>query len=83
MTMASEKQMEKIGASRGCEDHDFDLVHELDKRLSFLWRCDQYIANAEGNSELQSFWRDLKKTEKKNVDRLRELVIAEAKKGCF
>lgn len=55
MTMASEKQMEKIGASRGCEDHDFDLVHELDKRLSFLWRCDQYIANAEGNSELQSF----------------------------
>ncbi len=31
MTMASEKQMEKIGASRGCEDHDFDLVHELDK----------------------------------------------------
>ena len=32
MTMASEKQMEKIGASRGCEDHDFDLVHELDKR---------------------------------------------------
>ena len=55
MTMASEKQVEKIGSSRGCEDHDYDLIHELDKRLCFLWRCDQYIANAEGNSDLQTF----------------------------
>jgi hypothetical protein len=83
MTMAAEKQVEKIGTSRGSKDHDYDLIHELDRRLGFLWRCDQYIANAEGNSDLQTFWRDLKRAEQKNVERLRELVVGEVKKGCF
>jgi hypothetical protein len=47
MTLAAEKTLEHIGESKGIEDHDHDLVHELSKRLDALWRYDQYIANAE------------------------------------
>ena len=67
MTLAAEKELEHIGETRGCEDHDYDLIHELSRRLEFLWRCDQYIANAEGKSDLQAFWRDIKHQEERNV----------------
>ena len=83
MTMTAEKQMEHIGESRGSADHDRDLVHELDKRLDALWRYDQYIANADGKSELQSLWRDIKKQELKNVDRLKQLIAGEIRNDCF
>ena len=58
MTMTAEKQHEQIGASRGMEDHDYDLVQELARRLRFMWHCDQYIANAEKDAKLQNLWRD-------------------------
>lgn len=83
MTLAAEKELEHIGETRGCEDHDYDLVHELSRRLEFLWRCDQYIANAEKKPELQEFWRDIKRQEQKNVKQLKQLVCGEIKKGCF
>ena len=60
MTLASEKQIEHLGETCGCADHDHDLVHELNKRLDALWRYDQRIANAAGHPALQTFWRNLK-----------------------
>ena len=75
--MAAEKQHEKIGATKGLEDHDYDLVRELSRWLTFLWHCDQYIANAEGDPALQSLWRDLKKTEQDCVKRLRQQIATE------
>jgi hypothetical protein len=81
--MAAEKQHEKIGATKGLEDHDYDLVRELSRWLTFLWHCDQYIANAEGDPALQSLWRDLKKTEQDCVKRLRQQIATEVNKGCF
>jgi hypothetical protein len=83
MTMAAEKQIEKIGTTKGCEDHDYDLIRELSRRLGFLWHCDQYIANADGNTQLQSLWRDLKKNEQDCVKRLRQQIADEVSKGCF
>lgn len=83
MTLAAEKQMEHIGESCGCADHDHDLIHELGKRLDSLWRFDQYIANADGKADLQAFWRDLKEQERRNVERLKQLVAEEVKNGCF
>lgn len=83
MTLAAEKELEHIGETRGCEDHDFDLIHELSKRLESLWRCDQYIANANGHAHLQEFWRDIKRQEQKNVKCLKQLVCDEIKAGCF
>ena len=83
MALAAEKEMEHIGETSGCADHDHDLVHELSKRLDALWRYDQYIANAEDHADLQKFWRDMKAQEKKNIDRLKQLVAAEIQNNCF
>ena len=83
MTLAAEKEMEHIGESCGCQDHDHDLIHELGKRLDSLWRCDQYVANAEGHRKLQAFWRDVKTQEQENIHRLKKLVAEEIEKGCF
>lgn len=78
-----EKCCAHIGETAAMKDHDRDLVHELSKRLDFLWRCDQYIANAEGHDEAIDFWRDIKKQEQKNIDRLRSLIKGEIKQNCF
>ena len=83
MTLAAEKQLEHIGESSGCADHDHDLVHELSKRLDAIWRYDQCIANAESKPDIQNFWRDLKKQERKNIDQLKQLIAGEIEHGCF
>ncbi|WP_435005486.1 hypothetical protein P12x_003344 [Tundrisphaera lichenicola] len=43
MSLAAEKQMEHLGETCGCADHDHDLIHELSKRLDALWRYDRRI----------------------------------------
>lgn len=83
MTLAAEEQLEHIGETAGCADHDRDLVHELSRRLDCLWRCDQFIANADGHPELQAFWRDIKSQEKENIKRMKGLMATEIKQDCF
>lgn len=83
MSLAAEKELQHIGESRGCTDHDHDLVHELSKRLDFLWRCDQYIANAEGKPQLVEFWNDMKQQELENIHRLKQLIAEEIHDNCF
>jgi hypothetical protein len=83
MAMTAEKQMEHLGETCGCADHDHDLIHELSKRLDAVWRCDQHIANAEGRKDLQGFWRDLKRQDLENIKRLKELIGGEIQRGCF
>ena len=83
MPMVAEKEMEHIGATKGMEDHDHDVVHELSKRLDALWRYDQYVANADGDPELQRLWQDFKQQEQKNVNRLKKIVAAHIEKECF
>lgn len=82
MTLAAEKGLEHIGETKGCEDHDFDLVCELGRRLESLWRCDQHIANANGHTGLQAFWRDIKH-QNRPTSRSSQLIGEEVKKGCF
>jgi hypothetical protein len=83
MTLAAERELQHIGESAGCADHDHDLVHELSKRLDALWRYDQYISNAEGHSSLVKFWKEIKKQEQGNIRRLKELIADEIKNDCF
>lgn len=83
MSLAAEKQLEHLGETCGCADHDHDLVHELSKRLDALWRCDQRIANAADRADLQAFWRDLKRQDLENVNRLKQLICEEVRKNCF
>ena len=77
------KEHAHIGAAGGLADHDRALIHELSKRLDCLWRCDQHIANAEGDAELQTFWRDIKRRKISTVDRARRLIRAHVQRNCF
>jgi hypothetical protein len=83
MALAAEKELEHIGESCGCADHDHDLVHDLSKRLDALWRYDQYIANADDKPELQKLWRDLKGQEMANIKRVKKMVSEEVRQNCF
>jgi hypothetical protein len=83
MSMTTDKEYEHIGESRGCEDHDHDLVHDLSRRLDCLWRYDQYISNANGRVELQEFWRGAKSQEQKNIDQLKKLIKQHVQSNCF
>jgi hypothetical protein len=83
MQTTAEREMQHIGESKGAENHDHDIVHELSKRLDTVWRLDQYIANAEGNSSLENFWTKLKQQEQENVKQLKKFVKEEVQKDCF
>lgn len=83
MTLTAEREYQHIGETKGAHDHDFDLISELNRRLEGLWRYDQYIANADGKPQLQDQWRELKRQDKENVERLKQLVAEEIKEGCF
>ncbi|MEQ8847500.1 hypothetical protein [Botrimarina sp.] len=83
MALASEKQLEHLGETQGCANHDHDLVHELSRRLDNLWRYDQYIENADWRESLGNFWRQQKEQELENVRQLKQLLAEEIRNGCF
>jgi hypothetical protein len=82
MSMAIDKQVEPINATRGIANHDYDMIYELGKRLDSLWKFDQYIANAEGDEQLQNFWSQLKIQEADNISQLKKLVALHAARNC-
>jgi len=83
MPIAAEKEYQHVGEARGCADHDYDLVHDLNRRLEFLWRVEQYIANAEGDEDLQAYWKECRDQEQRNVQRSKDLIKAHIEKNCF
>jgi hypothetical protein len=83
MTLAAERELEHIGESCGCADHDHDLIHDLSKRLDALWRYDQYIANADGKPNIQHLWRTLKLQEIDNIQRVKHVIAEEVRQNCF
>ena len=83
MSMITEKEYEHLGETRGMEDHDRDLIHDLSRRLDCLWRFDQYISNAGGRPEIQEFWRTAKSQEQKSIGELKKLITQHVKSNCF
>ena len=83
MAMTTDKEYEHLGETRGIEDHDHDLIHDLSRRLDCLWRYDQYIANAGGRPDIQEFWRGAKVQEQKNIDQLKKLIKQHVQSNCF
>ncbi len=83
MRLAAERELAHIGETHGAADHDHDMVHELSNRLDALWRYDQYIVNAEGDGELQSFWREMKAQDQESIQRLKALIAEHCRKECF
>jgi hypothetical protein len=83
MSMSTDKEFEHLGETRGVEDHDHDLIHELSRRLDCLWRYDQYIANAEDRTDLQEFWRTTKANEQQAIQQLKKHIAEHVKSNCF
>ena len=83
MSLATDREYEHIGETRGIEDHDHDLIHELSRRLDCLWRYDQYMANANGRVDLEEFWRAAKLQEQANIQKLKKLIGEHIKGNCF
>ena len=83
MSMLMEKEYEHLGETRGIEDHDHDLIHDLSRRLDCLWRYDQYLSNASGRPELQEFWRGAKSQEQRTIDQLKKLIKEHIQHNCF
>ena len=77
------EEVEHLGETRGMEDHDHDMVHDLSRRLDMLWRYDQYIANAEGHDELQAFWKKVRTQERESILKLKQLIGKHVEKDCF
>lgn len=73
MKLACDKELTHIGAGKGAEDHDHDLVYELSSWLDTYWRYDQYIANAESDPELQQSWKSAKPREIDNITQLKQV----------
>jgi hypothetical protein len=83
MSTQTETEYQHIGKTHGCENHDHDVIHELSRRLDGVWRYDQYIANADGQANLQKFWRDVKAQELKNIEQLKKLIADHVQNNCF
>ncbi len=73
MSTPNEQSEKHIGETKAVPNYVHDLVHDLSNRLDAVWRYDQYMANAgkEANKEEKKLWSDLRKSELKNVDRLK------------
>lgn len=67
MSLAAEKQLEQIGAICACEDHDYEMIHELDARLSLRRRNKFCLDHAEGNSLLHFLFRRLNRREQESL----------------
>ena len=39
-----QKEIAHLGESRGVEDHDHDMIHDLSRRLDALWRYDHILS---------------------------------------
>jgi hypothetical protein len=83
MSAAIAKEIEHLGETFGASDHDHDMIHDLSRRLDSLWRYDQYIANADGQTNLVEFWQTTKKQELKNIENLKKLVKQHIQNNCF
>ena len=77
MPVATERQSEHIGETcqPGCSVQD--LVQVFNGLLNNVWRYDQYIANAEGNQDLQNFWRNQKRQDQQSCTQIRQLLVKE------
>ena len=83
MSLSAEQEMQHLGETCGCADHDHDLIHELSRRLDMLWRYDQYLSNADWREEIRQFWNEMKSQEQENIRRLKRLLAEEIQNGCF
>lgn len=83
MTVSKKHNVEALGHTMSCADHDYDLLQDLGHRLNTIWHHDQHVSNAKGHDKIQAYWEDVRKQDEENVKRLKSLIGEEIKQGCF
>ena len=83
MFPTAEKQLEQIGMTRDCEDHDYEMLHELESRWNFLGRHEQRFANQEGNPSLRYLRRLFQREERESLEKIKMHTTEQFKKCCF
>jgi len=61
--------------------HIVALIRERRRRLEAIPRYDRYIAQASGHLTLQGFWRDLKRQDVEDAQRLKNRLDRELADG--
>jgi hypothetical protein len=83
MRVAKSNNPDMFITAEGCEDHDYDIVQDLNHRLDSLWRYDQHVLSAKGHTHIQTYWAQIKKQDEANIKTLKGLISEEMKMGCF
>jgi hypothetical protein len=58
--------------------HIIALIRERQRRIAALPRYDRYIAQAAGHLTLQGFWRNLRRQEEDDIQRMKNWLDQEA-----
>jgi hypothetical protein len=77
--------MDKKACRRGDTDtlppHVIALIRERQRRLAAVSRYDRYIAQAAGHLTLQGFWRNLRRRDEEDAQRLKTWLDREIADG--
>ena len=61
--------------------HVIALIRERQRRLAAVPRYDQYIAQAAGHLTLQGFWRNLRRQDEEDAQRMKNQIDREIADG--
>ena len=84
MSAITRNETRRSGAADVLPPHLMALIRERQRRLAALQRYDRYIARAAGHLTLQGFWRNLKRQDEDDIQRLKNWFDHEAMQdgGC-
>ncbi|HAR63829.1 MAG: hypothetical protein DKM50_08550 [Candidatus Margulisiibacteriota bacterium] len=68
------------------DNPNFDLVEELAKKASSVWRLDQYLNDAKSTNNCQhcvELWQKMKELDTQAVDMLQKEIVMHVQSGVF
>ena len=77
MSIVFDKRECRRGEADVLPPHIVALIRERRRRLAAIPRYDRYIAQAAGHLTLQGFWRDLKRQDVEDAQRLKKRLDRE------
>ena len=76
-----DEEVRRRGEADVLPPHVVALIRERQRRLAAISRYDRYIAQAAGHLTLQGFWRNLKRQDVEDAQRLKNWLDREIADG--
>lgn len=83
MSSTIRDEARRRGTAEILSPHVIALIRERQRRIAALPRYDRYIAQAAGCLTLQGFWRNLKRQDEDDIQRLKNWLDQEATSDCL